>query len=625
MKESSRVLHWTWKIVKIAIVVEVVYVVLVNALLQIPFTQTAINMIKPEKFYIRWENAWTLYPFRVHVSGGFANGSASSQLWQVEVDSASGSINLLPLILKRVPISNVQAENVDYRQRPRPKPGMDFSRIEAFFPEIEGREATPAVPPPDKRPWRTTLRDAEVSGELNYWIFNLRGSASGRIAGEMEVVAPGGDFELDVDSLELDLGRHSLNEEYVMFEEGRFSGSMGFAPFKPREDKGIKVLDFFRLDLETDIDVNSLRFINLFLLDVEPVRVNGSGSVNGRLHFAAREVLEGTDLAIESPDLRVRVFDHLIEGVGTVDLALGEETGGQLDLRIHYDGLAVRHQDDEKPLMTGEDLLLKLGGDGKLRLDLENIDESRVAKLTVDQLFVPDIEPLQRYLPAGAPFRFSGGESRFSADVTFGPYDAEGWAKLVSKGVAGHVEQQDIRADMQVDVNFAGGRPVELLFDVSGTRVELDNVYVVGEERDFDDEGWAASLVFTHGEAELLDPLRIEAEMELAATDSKPIVAMFENQEGWRPNFIARALTTENIRGTGEMVLANERMLVPEAYMTSDNIEIGTKGLITAEGHDMLIYLKYKKLGALLKMNQDGNNLDIIGARKKYDAYQAVP
>ena len=76
MNESSRLGCWGRKALKIAVVVEVVYVVVVNALLQIPLTQDVINMIRPEKFAVRWKNAWTLYPFRVHVrGGGRLNGS----------------------------------------------------------------------------------------------------------------------------------------------------------------------------------------------------------------------------------------------------------------------------------------------------------------------------------------------------------------------------------------------------------------------------------------------------------------------------------------------------------------------------------------------------------------------
>ena len=74
VKKSSGLRHWLIKIVKYLVIIEVVYVVLINALFQIPLTQTVINKIRPEKFYIRWENAWSIFPGRVHVSNAMANG-----------------------------------------------------------------------------------------------------------------------------------------------------------------------------------------------------------------------------------------------------------------------------------------------------------------------------------------------------------------------------------------------------------------------------------------------------------------------------------------------------------------------------------------------------------------------
>ena len=130
---------WIKRILKWALIIEVAYVVLLNSILQLPLTQTLINQIRPEKFYISWENAWTPYPFRVHVSGGYANGNSRSQIWAFEADSVSGSIAVLPLIFKRVWVRRVAGVNLDFQLRPRTKPDRDFSQVSPYFPVIEGR------------------------------------------------------------------------------------------------------------------------------------------------------------------------------------------------------------------------------------------------------------------------------------------------------------------------------------------------------------------------------------------------------------------------------------------------------------------------------------------------------
>ena len=98
--------------------VEIAYLVLVNAALNVPLTQTLANKIKPEKFTVYWEQAWSWYPFRVHARGISANGQARSQQWQVDAPAASASIDILPLLWRTVKVSDVVAVDIKYFQRP---------------------------------------------------------------------------------------------------------------------------------------------------------------------------------------------------------------------------------------------------------------------------------------------------------------------------------------------------------------------------------------------------------------------------------------------------------------------------------------------------------------------------
>ncbi|WP_279250588.1 hypothetical protein [Candidatus Marimicrobium litorale] len=114
-------------------------------------TQTLVNKIRPEKFQVSWERAWSFYPFRVHAQGIAANGQTRSQQWEVHAESGSGSIALLPLVLKHVYLSDIEVENVDYRQRPRLKAERDYSKQIAYFPPITGRDIVPVDTQPLKK------------------------------------------------------------------------------------------------------------------------------------------------------------------------------------------------------------------------------------------------------------------------------------------------------------------------------------------------------------------------------------------------------------------------------------------------------------------------------------------
>ena len=215
------------RILTILAIAELSYLVVINAALQLPITQDLVNKIRPEKFYVSWERAWSWYPFRVHAEGVFANGQARTQQWQVTATSASGSISIVPLVLKQVYLSNITAENIDYRQRPRLKPNVDYSGRLAHFPDIKDREIIPVESGElkKKRPWKIHVSDATVAGEHRFWILNIQGTATGSAFGNLYTETRRGAFWLDIEQFDLELGPALLNGAGEAFHGGRAVGS----------------------------------------------------------------------------------------------------------------------------------------------------------------------------------------------------------------------------------------------------------------------------------------------------------------------------------------------------------------------------------------------------------------
>ena len=116
---------WIRKIIYFVVFAELFYVILFNLVLQLPLTQSLINQVKPEKFNVTWDNAWTWYPFRFHIRSASGSGQSRSQQWGFETESVFASIAVLPLIFKRVWINNVQVSDTSYYQRPRLRPDKD--------------------------------------------------------------------------------------------------------------------------------------------------------------------------------------------------------------------------------------------------------------------------------------------------------------------------------------------------------------------------------------------------------------------------------------------------------------------------------------------------------------------
>ena len=71
----------------------------------------------------------------------------------------------------------------------------------------------------------------------------------------------------------------------------------------------------------------------------------------------------------------------------------------------------------------------------------------------------------------------------------------------------------------QADISVVDGTLGELILDISGSELRLDNVRVRGEQENFEQKNWAATLTFTQAETVLTKPFRLKAGASLHMTD----------------------------------------------------------------------------------------------------------
>lgn len=624
---------------KILAMVAAGYLLLVNALLNIGLTQDVVNAVRPEKFRVSWDSAWSIVPFRAHARGIQASGQSRTQQWQLNADAASGSIRLLPLVLKRVYLSDVDATNVDYRQRPRLKPDTDYSERLPYYPDIAGWEVQPAETSPrrKKRPWKVTMTNLSASGEFRLWIYNLQASGSGSAVADFAVETRGGPFSLDAHDLDLTLDPALLNGSVEVFQGGTLSGDIGFAPVVFRENRGLKMLHYLRLDTRVDLDVASLAFINLFTGQLGEFAILGEGNVRGRLRYRDAYMLAGTDLLAQAGNLKVDVRQMRVEGRGDVRIHTPEEADMPLMLRIGYDELAVTRDGDSAPFLRGASLDMAYGGSNLVvpvtELDFQALlhgEEHRERRknntfsLRIDDATLLSMATINDYLPDGQDLRFTGGSASLQADIFAGVRDIDGGVKLNGSSVRMRSGEQDLEGNLAVDLVLSGGVPREFRVELDGSRIVLDEVRVVGERQNFDNKRWAAELQFLDAETVYDTPPYLSADVRLAVSDTRPLVALFSNQRK-APRWTSRFLTLEDIDGAASFELVNDTLVVEQAQVLSDKAELGAKAVFYEGGRDGVIYARYEKLDMVLKMQGQESNIDVIRARRTFDAYQLAP
>ena len=625
---------WLKRIVFAALLAELVYVILFNLVLQLPVTRTFVNQIRPEKLYITWESAWTLYPFRFHFRNASGNGQSRSQQWEFETQAVSASIDVLPLFFKRVWIDHVRLSNASYNQRPRLKPDIDYSGLIPFYPPISGREIsdTATTPVKNKRAWHVAIEDIRLDGEYRYWVHRFRGQAHGTLQADLDVVSRGGLFSITVPQIDLELDRQYSGESRELFTHGVISGELELAPFIPRENKGSRVLRYLLIDADLGIDMNSLDLIEPFTRKYRHLQINGTGLINGHLHMEEGKVLAGTDLKVDADNLNVNLVSHNISGNGAVLIKANQESENRLDLDVRFNDMVVEQVGGSKPLLTGQGLVLTGISDNELiptgdanespePVGLRNKLKQVELQLKIPTARVADMSVFNHYLPPGAPLSFTRGTAELEADISLTQDEAGGFLTLKAIDMEALIDEQSIRADFNADILVADGSLGELILDISGSELRLDNVKVIGETDSFSQTNWAAILNLTQAETVLTRPVRLKAKTSLHMTDSRPIVAMLGNQKG-SPGWVKKMLTIEDVHSTVELDFVNPRLVIPTASMVSDKIELGAKGVIDKDLRNGVIYARYKNLDIVVKISDGKRNIDLTRARRKFDEYQ---
>lgn len=904
---------WLRKTIIFLVLFEIFYLGLINLALSLPATQTLINQIKPDKFAVSWEKAWSWYPFRVHATGVSANGQSKGQQWQVDAPQASASISLIPLIWKTVSLSGAEATDVVFHLRPRPREGKDYSKIIPYFAPIKNRQLETEPAPVEakkkgKKAWDISVDGIHASGHHSIWIFQLQAELQGELDADINFQTRGGPFSLENGELDVDIDKIVVNGDREVVRNGHLKGALSFAPFVPKENKGLKVLEFLSIDADIKTETESLAFLSYYLEGFHGMKIDGRGTIDGHINYQQGKLKAGNKTLISADKLTVDLLNHRVQGEGDISFEVSETEPDVMTFEIKFGELEGLHTKSNEVLVSGEgisfsgrgrtqimpaggderiasylaintpsikvpdlslyqrylpsggslkllagegelqgkteltstgfsgfsrltsndanigikgyqfsadldvkmnidaptlaatgidfsgtyvriddarlsneevgksepwkasveigngrvkmilpdgiktdaslselitgiqgreilpmldsdneqlkirgmisdlrwlnvllknrfnllitgageitaDLVLASGwlapgtelninpqkmvvevldyvatgaGEGHLRLAVEKGGESPDVSLDIklvnasfkskgdEQAFVEntdillqatgrnmsydgpsddfdlhlqipsahvkDMSVYNSYLPPDSPLQIVDGQAELNVDVLLKPESANGFVKLVSSGMHAVADKQAVEADMNVDIKLVGGVPKNMDFDIAGSSIEINNVKVTGDEKDFNDDNWGILLSLNNARAVWKKPVQLDIEADLKMTDSRPFVTMMANKKG-KEGWLGKAMTIDDVDGKVNLRMKDQMIVIPYAFAGSDKIDVGAKGIITRERNDGVFYARFRKLHGLLKISNGKRNLDILKAREKFDEY----
>lgn len=371
--------------------------------------------------------------------------------------------------------------------------------------------------------------------------------------------------------------------------------------------------------LEIESSVSSLAWIGVLMNERFRSSTSGSGRINALVNLDSGMPTVGTHVEVHSDSMVMTILDYIVSGDGTVVFEV-DQGGEAPDWLLRLD---IRDGELKSP---GELTAQVRNVDMSLRALIEDMsfeDENKQFELEfkIPAARVDDMSTFNHYMPPDSPFAFSKGTADLSVDLLLKHDDADGYVKLNAGNIEALVGEQSISADLWANILLVGGEPAEMAFDISGSEISLDNVRVMGDNESFNQRNWSAVLRLAQATTTWERPIALKAEADLSMTDSRPIVAIIGNEND-SPQWVKNMLTVEDIQGTVNLDVADNLVVIPYAFLDSDNIDFGAKGVIDKGFNNGVIYARYKKLGIILKITGGKRNIDLIRARGKFDEYQ---
>ena len=499
--------RWLIRIVVMVAIVEIVYLAVVNTVLNLPSTQTYVNQLHPERYVYTWKSAWSWYPTRIDVTELSANGQTWSQQWQVSAPAVRGTLAIIPLLWKTVHIYDLDTAEVDVRFRPRPSPERKDAAARKFYPPIEGRDpdAAAEAPPAQTPGWKFIVDIAEISGQNDVWVWQTKATLVG--GGRATIMHQSHAGPLEISNGDLDATFKSLTfDGDQVSDSGSIEGTFSFATFEPQKNRGIKILNFLTADADIDLPIDGLDFLNSYLTRVTGMTLGGKGGLKGHIAFDKGDLASGTDLNIAADGLTVANTRYSIDGSGTVDLTVNATDPKTLGAEFQFATLSAFYGSDRAELFAGEKLKVTVerptrvlpGGDDEKGPSLVAID--------VPLMTVSDLKTYQNFVPDNWNSEIVGGTGSLEGKARLSTSDLDVDLKLRSENAEIEFKDDSFETNLELDLMAKGNAPGDTAsIDFSGTSLTLDDSRIKNSKGD-DSAPWQARLAISKGQAEIQLP-----------------------------------------------------------------------------------------------------------------------
>ncbi len=498
-----RTLRWLFRLMILVVSAEIFYLAAANLLLGSTLLPQWLSR-EPERLSIEWSSAWTAVPGHLNVKGLKVRGRTPYQHFQFSMERATGRVALSALLFKTVEFRGVNADNVsaslrNHTQRdaksaktadsnpPRPsretadKASLVEQTVSATTPEITQRIEPPENPniPGGQAGWNIVIVHAEVGRIRELELNDHRFTGSARIQLEDLSFRVGGPVAIDRANLQLRSGELTVGSDSIA-QDLHADAEILVNAFVPSENPGTRAAKFISGTIAVSGATASYDFINHYLTKAPWLRLQGHGNLKGTIRVEQGKLLEGSELAIDSPSLTVNLDDgpatdravrDRVIGAGTVRGVVTTSAGERkAQLRVALQDVAMMRSGQERAFVKAEHFQLTAT---TASIDLSAAPPEPAVLMEWQGAEMPDVSVLNDYVLSGLPFRLDSGSAQLSGHLSYANRVVTGAFDLAGEKIAGTILEKPVVGQMAVRLNIEGIDLQQQRLDLSGTHFQM--------------------------------------------------------------------------------------------------------------------------------------------------------
>ena len=361
--------------------------------------------------------------------------------------------------------------------------------------------------------------------------------------------------------------------------------------------------------------VANIGFINSFLKNSQGLKFSGNGLLNADLRFLDGQMSPGSKLLITSGNLSSRFLDFEANGSGMVTARIeGEADAPVAKFESSIKSFRLRRLGETASYVSGDVFQITTVGRSFDSIQgLQNLDTS--VRLIAAE--IPDITVYNSYLPENAGISIVSGKGKIAGEFRLNGGSGSGNLDMQAEGVEVNVRGQAIRGDLRINTRLADGNLKKMIFDVSGTRLRIENGSFLSKNGTQAEEWWG-QLDIKHGHMTWKRPLLLNAALNLHLRDSGLLVHLFAEQ---KKQWLNDLLTIKNVTGETKVLLNGKSILLRKVRITGEQLLVLADVHLSEKKIRGGMYARYGILRMGIELEDEGRTLKLLKPRKWYDSF----